>query len=603
MRAVQKHTTLPESQQHSTSTNDPVQRHESLRSVDYDTAVQRLAPVQAKEDNAAVHSAAQRGTSGGGGSLPYLGQIQKSFGGHDVSGIKSHTGGKASEACDSMGAEAYASGQDVAFKGQPDLHTAAHEAAHIVQQRAGVQLSGGVGQAGDSYEKNADEVADRVVQGKSAEDLLGGGGYGGAGAIQRSIQMKGGFLDRLKSFFLEAKLTGPQQQVAKILAEKHGVDVSGLPTSTFTSLYNDATAGNPKLSPDKIAANMASAARDQVGEAKKPTQKKDSSSISGHAIQRKESRHVQGLKVPPVVQTKITGAPARTEELPQVALAHDLKEELLDAKQHGDKRELQTLLAAAKKVNQRFAALWMSTWSAMNRMQAEGKFLRGEINKAHYSEATLVSLNNWMQSFDEVLVIYNAAKSVASIDVKKLIKDVQKIRSGVQGTWKQVQNGNAKKTEAGANAIKKHYGSIKGVYDQLEKNGQSLGTAFGDVSGMLQGATLAPTEQQALADLDAFSKAFDPGELVKDKKNIVTNLSKTGLKSYQLLMQYATAKGVAQINSRRDALEAALLDVNSAENHATTKHRAVNHGYWSLTDTLRGYDAKYHPPHQLPRMK
>jgi hypothetical protein len=293
MRAVQRHTEKPESQQ-SVGEAQPVQRHESLRGVDYTTAVQRLAPVQQKEDTANVHAAAQRGTSGGGGSLPYLAQIQKSFGQHDVSGIKSHTGGKASEACESMGAEAYASGQDVAFKGQPDLHTAAHEAAHIVQQKAGVQLSGGVGKAGDPYEKNADEVADRVVQGKSAEDLLGGPSFGGAAAVQRSVQMKGGLLDKLKAFFLEAKLTGPQQQVAKILAEKHGVDVSGLPTATFASLYNDAGGNNPKQTPNKTAANMASAARDHVGtQTKKPTQKKESGVVSGTAIQRKESRQIQ----------------------------------------------------------------------------------------------------------------------------------------------------------------------------------------------------------------------------------------------------------------------------------------------------------------------
>jgi hypothetical protein len=144
--------------------------------------------VQAKEDTSAVHAAAQRGTAGGGGSLPYQSQIQKSFGAHDVSGISAHVGGKAEEACDSMGAQAYASGSSVAFKGQPDLHTAAHEAAHIVQQRSGVQLSGGVGKAGDGYEKHADEVANRVVQGKSAEDLLGGAARGGAASVQRLSQ-------------------------------------------------------------------------------------------------------------------------------------------------------------------------------------------------------------------------------------------------------------------------------------------------------------------------------------------------------------------------------------------------------------------------------
>jgi hypothetical protein len=45
-----------------------------------------------------------------------------------------------------------------------DLHTVAHEEAHVVQQRSGVQLKGGVGEVGDAYEQQADEVADRVVR-------------------------------------------------------------------------------------------------------------------------------------------------------------------------------------------------------------------------------------------------------------------------------------------------------------------------------------------------------------------------------------------------------------------------------------------------------
>ncbi|HZJ68368.1 MAG TPA: hypothetical protein VFD36_32930, partial [Kofleriaceae bacterium] len=85
----------------------------------------------------------------------------------------------------------YATGSTVAFASpSPSLHTAAHEAAHVVQQRGGVQLAGGVGQAGDAYERHADAVADRVVAGASAEDLLDpfAAGSGHAGA---AVQMKG----------------------------------------------------------------------------------------------------------------------------------------------------------------------------------------------------------------------------------------------------------------------------------------------------------------------------------------------------------------------------------------------------------------------------
>ncbi|MEL6182964.1 MAG: DUF4157 domain-containing protein, partial [Myxococcota bacterium] len=107
-----------------------------------------------------------------------------------MSGVQAYVGGPAAEANAQMGAEGYATGNAVAFKEAPSLHLAAHEAAHIVQQRAGVSLKGGVGQAGDAHEQHADQVADAVVQGKSAEGLLdrythGGAGDGGSGQVQR----------------------------------------------------------------------------------------------------------------------------------------------------------------------------------------------------------------------------------------------------------------------------------------------------------------------------------------------------------------------------------------------------------------------------------
>ena len=138
-------------------------------------------------DTASVHRAAAEGLRGGGAALPHLGAIQRSFGRHDVSGVRAHTGERAQAATAAMGAAAYATGQDVVFGAAPDLHTAAHEAAHTVQQRAGVQLSGGVGAVGDRYERHADQVADLVVRGRSAESLLGtfASAGGGGGAVQR----------------------------------------------------------------------------------------------------------------------------------------------------------------------------------------------------------------------------------------------------------------------------------------------------------------------------------------------------------------------------------------------------------------------------------
>lgn len=140
-------------------------------------AVQRMEPspeVLSTEADAsvAVQTAASEGVAGQGQQLPFIGQIQRSFGRHDLSSVRAHTDVEAGAACETIGASAYATGQEIAFAGTPDLHTTAHEAAHAVQQRGGVQLSGGVGQTGDVYEQHADEVADRVVRGESAESLL-----------------------------------------------------------------------------------------------------------------------------------------------------------------------------------------------------------------------------------------------------------------------------------------------------------------------------------------------------------------------------------------------------------------------------------------------
>ncbi|HWO19141.1 MAG TPA: DUF4157 domain-containing protein [Kofleriaceae bacterium] len=157
--------------------------------------VQQRASTETEEAGgreAQVHEAAQQGIQGSGGSLPHLDRIQQAFGRHDVSGVSAHVGGAAAAASESMGAEAYAAGSHVAFRASPDLHTAAHEAAHVVQQRGGVQLKGGIGEAGDPYERHADAVADAVVSGGSAEGLLdqmaGGPARSGAAAIQRQEQ-------------------------------------------------------------------------------------------------------------------------------------------------------------------------------------------------------------------------------------------------------------------------------------------------------------------------------------------------------------------------------------------------------------------------------
>lgn len=119
-----------------------------------------------------VFATADRGVAGAGAQLPHVEIIQRSFGRHDLRGVRAQVGGAAAEASRALGAEAYATGDRVAFASTPDLRTAAHEAAHVVQQAGGVQLKDGVGEAGDRYEQHADAVAEAVVAGRSAEALL-----------------------------------------------------------------------------------------------------------------------------------------------------------------------------------------------------------------------------------------------------------------------------------------------------------------------------------------------------------------------------------------------------------------------------------------------
>lgn len=164
---------------------------------EYVAIVQRRAQAAGEVEPPAVHAAASRGVATASSPLPHADTIQRAFGHHDISSIRGHTGADAAESARAMGAQAYATGDHVVLGGTSDLHTVAHEAAHVVQQRGGVQLKGGVGEAEDAHERHADEVADAVVAGRSAEGLLdrmapGGGRMGGGGAVQRKNLMQHG---------------------------------------------------------------------------------------------------------------------------------------------------------------------------------------------------------------------------------------------------------------------------------------------------------------------------------------------------------------------------------------------------------------------------
>ena len=116
--------------------------------------------------------------------LTHLDTLQRAFGHHDIRGMREHTGAVAGSALDALDAEGYTRGGRMALGGAPDLYTQAHEAAHGVQQAAlgeRMALAGGIGVAGDRYERQADEVARAVLRGESAQALLD---RGVAGPVQ-----------------------------------------------------------------------------------------------------------------------------------------------------------------------------------------------------------------------------------------------------------------------------------------------------------------------------------------------------------------------------------------------------------------------------------
>lgn len=125
----------------------------------------------ARGSNAGELDVARAGLSGApAASFPHRDAIERSFG--TSLPATAHTDEAAVSASKQLGADGYALGSQVAFaSSSPSLALAAHEAAHVMQATSGVQMHGGDG-GSDAYEAHADAVADRVVRGESARELL-----------------------------------------------------------------------------------------------------------------------------------------------------------------------------------------------------------------------------------------------------------------------------------------------------------------------------------------------------------------------------------------------------------------------------------------------
>lgn len=121
-----------------------------------------------------VRKLAEQGVSGAERPLPHLSEVQEAFGAeHDLSTVRARVGGAAATASLRMGAAAYTMGERIAFAHEPSVEEAAHEAAHVIQQRRGIHLPNGLGRAGDRHEREADQVARRVEARLPAAPLLG----------------------------------------------------------------------------------------------------------------------------------------------------------------------------------------------------------------------------------------------------------------------------------------------------------------------------------------------------------------------------------------------------------------------------------------------
>lgn len=116
---------------------------------------------------------AAEGFSGTSSALPYQSQMESGFG-VSFSGVNVYAGGPAAAANTAMGSEAYAVGQNVAFKSSnPAPEIVAHELAHTLQQGdAGPVQTWRDGSPGDAYEQEADAAAAAVVSGGTASVSL-----------------------------------------------------------------------------------------------------------------------------------------------------------------------------------------------------------------------------------------------------------------------------------------------------------------------------------------------------------------------------------------------------------------------------------------------
>lgn len=135
-------------------------------------------PVRRKAAASAA-DVARAGFQGAGEAVPHQADLERSFG-RDLGHVQAHTDAGARAACRTLGAEAYAMGDHVAFASEtPSPATVAHELTHVTQseQRGPAAKGGGAG-VDTAGEAQAAAVERAVADGQPASVVLGRGGQG-----------------------------------------------------------------------------------------------------------------------------------------------------------------------------------------------------------------------------------------------------------------------------------------------------------------------------------------------------------------------------------------------------------------------------------------
>jgi hypothetical protein len=218
---------------------------------------------------ALIHRAAQVGVRTPVTEVPHRSAIERSFGPQVTSQLRAHVGPQASASARAMNADAFASGDHVVFAGTPDVHEVAHEVAHVVQQRRGISLFGGVGRTGDAHEREADAVAARVGAGRSAGSFASLGGSsrasGEASQVQRKVAVTSDNKDTKADYVTLNSIAFGLQIAGGDVEDFQDADFSGLKAGEKIALVGHGSA--PGKDPVKDLAHSGNYTGPQIGDA------------------------------------------------------------------------------------------------------------------------------------------------------------------------------------------------------------------------------------------------------------------------------------------------------------------------------------------------